>query len=88
MTLETLKEIADKVTQKLNPSTILIDYVGLSARIVVVTDLFSELTLSQRFDVLYDLFYLEFGVPKTFPLSFEAWTVWEAKQIDEFEENT
>jgi hypothetical protein len=77
-----LLKIARQVTKDLAPSSVeAVVNNTYSGSIRVVSEHFLKMSLSERFETLYELFYAPNVIPKTFLLEFEAWTAEEHRQL-------
>ncbi len=79
-----LYAVAVQATSSLPSSDVaILDANPYSARIRVVCDLFQSLSLTERFERLYALFYAPSGpVPRSYAIEFEAWTRAEFSQLE------
>jgi hypothetical protein len=76
-----LSKIAKQVTSELAPESVeILECNQYSGSVRVVSDHFDGMSLSDRLEILYELFYSQNGVPKTFLLEFQAWTLSENKK--------
>ncbi len=82
MDLAKLRLIVRRVTNPLAPTRIDInEFCEFSARIQIVSDKFEQMEINDRIEKVYELFYGKLGIPRSYAVTIEAWTVSEFNQF-------